>query len=61
MDKYQLDTKANRAFLTGLQNELLAFGTGFPSPCGASYYLGGDGTPIKDRPRETWITARMMP
>ena len=38
---------------------ILAFGTGFPSPRGGSYYLGDDGTPWADRPRETWITARM--
>ncbi len=45
--------------MTELQNELLAFGTKFPSPSGASYYLGSDGEPMKDRPLEIWITCRM--
>ncbi|MBD4650734.1 AGE family epimerase/isomerase, partial [Xanthomonas citri pv. citri] len=31
----------------------------FPSEEGGSYYLGDDGTPWVDRPRETWITCRM--
>ena len=31
----------------------------FPSPGGSSYYLGDDGTPWKERNRETWITSRM--
>lgn len=57
--KYQLDTEENRAFLNGLTQDLLNFGHRFPSESGASYYLGDDGTPWKDRPRETWITCRM--
>ena len=40
--------------------KLLDFGRNFPSSEGGSYYLGGDGNPLKDRPRETWITARML-
>ena len=57
--KYQLDTAENKAFLKELREELLAFGKRFPSPGGSSYYLGDDGTPWTDRPRETWITSRM--
>ncbi len=57
--KYQIDTKENREFLKELREELLAFGHGFPSPGGGSYYLGDDGTPWKERGRETWITSRM--
>ena len=38
---------------------LLDFGRRFPSSGGSSYYLGDDGTPWKDRNRETWITSRM--
>ena len=40
--------------------KLLDFGRNFPSSEGGSYYLGGDGNPLKDRLRETWITARML-
>ncbi len=40
--------------------KLLDFGRNFPPSEGGSYYLGGDGNPLKDRPRETWITARML-
>ena len=58
--KYQIDTKENREFLKGLREELLAFGRRFPSPGGGSYYLGDDGTPWKERSRETWITSRMV-
>ena len=57
--KYQIDTKENKEFLTQIRDELLNFGHKFPSPKGGSYYLGDDGTPWKDRPRETWITCRM--
>lgn len=57
--KYMIDTKENMDFLTENAHLLLDFGRAFPSPSGASYYLSGDGTPFKDRPRETWITARM--
>ena len=59
MEKYQLGTKENTAFLKALQDELLAFGTGFASPSGASYYLGDDGRPMPGRNLETWITCRM--
>lgn len=57
--KYVIDTDENRAFMRGLCEELLAFGHRFPSEGGSSYYLGDDGTPWVERPRETWITSRM--
>lgn len=57
--KYQIDTAENKAFLTEIRNGLLSFGHQFPSPGGGSYYLGDDGTPWKERNRETWITSRM--
>ena len=57
--KYRIDTKENREFLKQNAEELLAFGTRFPSPGGSSYYLWDDGTPKKERNRETWITCRM--
>lgn len=57
--KYQIDTEENRKFLKELRDDLLAFGHRFPAPSGASYFLGDDGTPWKDRNRETWITCRM--
>ena len=57
--KYQIDTEENRVYLKEMRDELLAFGHRFPSPEGGSYYLGDDGTPWKERNRETWITARM--
>ncbi len=58
--KYQIDTAENRAFLKQIRDDLLSFGHQFPSPGGGSYYLGDDGTPWKDRNRETWITSRML-
>ena len=57
--KYQIDTAENRAFLKEAREALLAFGRQFPSPGGSSWYLGDDGTPWKDRNRETFITCRM--
>lgn len=57
--KYEISTKENREFLKASCEELLNFGHRFPSPNGGSYYLGDDGTPWKDRNRETWITCRM--
>ncbi|HIX77104.1 MAG TPA: AGE family epimerase/isomerase [Candidatus Fusicatenibacter merdavium] len=59
-EKYQIDTLENRKFLEKVRNNLLSFGYQFPSPGGGSYYLGDDGTPWKDRNRETWITSRMV-
>ena len=58
--KYQIDTDENRAFLKEVGEGILRFGKRFPSPGGSSYYLGDDGTPWTDRPRETWITSRMV-
>jgi len=58
-NKYVLDSLENKQFLNDLANELLSFGHKFPSESGASYYLGDDGSPWIDRPRETWITCRM--
>ena len=57
--KYQIDTEENKTFLKELRENLLGFGHKFPSPEGSSYYLGDDGTPWKERSRETWITCRM--
>ncbi len=58
--KYQLGSAENREFLRENAEDLLRFGVRFPSEGGGSYYLGDDGTPWKERPRETWITARMV-
>lgn len=58
--KYQIDTVENKKFLEQIRENLLNFGHQFPSPGGSSYYLGDDGTPWKDRNRETWITCRMV-
>ena len=57
--KYQIDTLENKKFLEELRESLLSFGHAFPAPGGSSYYLGDDGTPWKERNRETWITSRM--
>lgn len=57
--KYKIDTPENRAFMREMRDDLLRFGHAIPSKTGASYYLGDDGTPWRDRPRETWITCRM--
>ncbi len=57
--RFQLDTEENKSYLKELREELLDFGRKFPSPEGGAYYLGDDGTPWKDRSRETWITCRM--
>ncbi len=58
--KYQIGTKENEEFLKEIRKNLLEFGRQFPAPDGSSYYLGDDGTPWKDRNRETWITSRML-
>lgn len=57
--KYIIDTAENKAFMNDLTLDLLKFGHRFASPNGSSYYLGDDGTPWVERPRETWITCRM--
>ncbi len=59
MGKYKIDTSENREYLKANARAILNFGRRFPSPGGGSYYLGDDGTPWKDRNRETWITSRM--
>lgn len=56
---YEFGTEENVRFLQEQRNRLRDFGRRFPSPGGSSYYLGDDGTPWKERPRETWITSRM--
>lgn len=57
--KYIIDTEENKSFMRSLTEDLLKFGHKFPAPTGSSYYLGDDGMPWTDRPRETWITCRM--
>ena len=59
MRKYEIDTTENKEFAKELCENLLSFGHRFVSEEGGAYYLGDDGTPWKDRPRETWITCRM--
>ena len=59
-EKYIIDTQENRDFLQENVKSLIDFGRSFPSPGGSSYYLGDDGTPWKERNRETWITSRMV-
>ena len=59
LKKYQIDTEENKKFQEEIRENLLNFGHRFPSPKGSSYYLGDDGTPWKERNRETWITSRM--
>lgn len=58
-EKYRIDTEENKKFLQEIREGLLRFGHQFPSPGGSAYYLGDDGTPWKERARETWITSRM--
>lgn len=58
--KYQIDTAENQAFLKEQREGLLHFGHAFAAEDGSSYYLGDDGTPWKERSRETWITSRML-
>lgn len=57
--KYRIDTQENKRFMKDMTQSLLEFGKHFASPEGSAYYLGDDGTPWADRPRETWITCRM--
>lgn len=58
--RFLIDTEENKAYMDSLCQELLEFGHRFPASSGASYYLGDDGTPWIDRPRECWITCRMV-
>ena len=46
--KYTIDTPENRQFLSEIRDTLFSFGRQFPSPGGGSYYLGDDGTPLKN-------------
>ncbi|WP_223847521.1 AGE family epimerase/isomerase [Bifidobacterium callitrichos] len=57
--QYTLGTPENKIWLNSQRDSLMAFGHAFPAPTGGSYWLGDDGTPWKDRNRETWITCRM--
>lgn len=57
--KYILDTPENKAFLTQMRDQLLAFGHRFPAPGGSAYYLGDDGTPWTDKNRDAYVTCRM--
>ena len=59
-ERFLLDSEGNVSYCKDSAEKLLEFGKQFPSPDGGSYYLGSDGMPIKSRPRETWITARML-
>ena len=56
---YQYGTEENRAFLASQADALINFARRFPSPGGSSWYLGADGTPMREKSRETWITSRM--
>lgn len=57
--KYQIDTEDNRRFLREQAEGLLEFARKFPSPGGSAWYLGDDGEPWGQLPRETYATARM--
>ncbi len=57
--KYQIDTQENRDWLAEDRDTLWRFGVRFPAPGGSAYYLGDDGTPMKERARECYETARM--
>lgn len=57
--KYTLGSEENKAFCKSMAEELFRFGRQFPAKDGTSFYLGMDGTPLRHRDRETWITCRM--
>ncbi len=57
--KYCLGTAENVQFLKDIREDLLRFGVQFPAPDGSCYYLGDDGSPRKERNRDTYETARM--
>lgn len=57
--EYKIDTPENKKFLNDILNGLFHFGHQFPSPAGGSYYLGDDGTPMKEKDHETYVTCRM--
>lgn len=58
-EKYKIDTRENRDFLQKIRDDLFAFGHRFPSLGGSAWYLGDDGTPWKDKNRDTYVTCRM--
>ncbi len=58
--KYRIDTEENREFLKSIRMDLLKFASGFPSPGGSAWYLGDDGSPMKEKDRETHETCRMV-
>ena len=57
--KYHIDTEENKKFMEEVRKDLFDFGRKFPSPGGSAYYLGDDGTPWKEKNRETYVTCRM--
>ena len=56
--KYQIDTEKTKIY-EEVRKDLFDFGRKFPSPGGSAYYLGDDGTPWKEKNRETYVTCRM--
>ena len=58
-ERYVLGSEKNREYFRQMTSELLEFGHRFPADDGTAFYLGDDGTPIRHRDRETWITCRM--
>lgn len=58
--KYDIRDPKHAETLKAMCEGLLKFGRRFPSPGGSAWYLGDDGTPWPDRPRETYATARMV-
>ena len=57
--KYQIDTEENRAFMKRMRDDLFEFGKNFPSPGGSDRYLKNDGSPWKEKNRESYCTSRM--
>ena len=58
--RYRLGTEENKTFQEEAREELFSFGHRISSPGGGIYWLGDDGTPWKEKPRETYTTARMV-
>ena len=58
-NRFIIDTMENRDYMYKNAVSLLDFGRRFASPYGSSYYLGDNGMPMIEHPRETWITSRM--
>ena len=58
-NRFIIDTSENRDYMYKNGISLLDFGRRFSSPQGSSYYLGDNGLPLTERPKETWITSRM--